>query len=92
MLYNIDMERRLKIITMTKKQNREFLRIMKVSGFVKFNTYLQRHNISQPAFSRYLSDDSYDMISNDNLNIVSDEIYNSALFIIDMYNECKKIA
>lgn len=86
------MERRFEIITMTKKQNREFLRIMKMGGFIKFNKYLTKHNISQPAFSKFVSDDDYDMISNDNLNIVSDEIYNSALFIIDMYNECKKIA
>lgn len=86
------MERRLNFITMTKEQNREFFRIMHEAGFLKFNKYLNQFNISQPAFSRFVKDDSYDMISNDNLNTISDEIYNSALFIIDMYNECKKIA
>lgn len=86
------MERGFKDITMTKKQNREFLRIMKLSGFIKFNKYLQKHNVSQSAFSRFVSNDEYDMISNENLDIISNEIYNSALFIIDMYNEVKKTA
>lgn len=86
------MERGLRYITMTKEQNREFFRIMQSAGFIKFNKYLNQFNISQPAFSRFVKDNSYNMISNDNLNTISEEIYNSALFIIDMYNECKKTA
>jgi len=86
------MERGLINIMLSKKQNRMFLRIMKNAGFIKFNKYLKDYNISQSAFSRFVNVDDYDMISNDNLSKVSDEIYNSALFVIDMYNECKKTA
>lgn len=75
----------------TKKQNKEFLRICKSTGFIKFSQYLKRNKVSPEAFSRFVNYDNYDgFISNDNLNIITDEIYNSCLFIVDMYNDINK--
>lgn len=79
---------------MTKSQNRRFLRICKECDFIKFNSFLKSHNISQPAFSKFLQDDLFEyMISEQKLNIVSEELYNACCFIKDLYEEIdEKIA
>lgn len=78
---------------MTKEEARQFLRICKSCDFIKFNTFLKDKNISQPAFSRFLLDDSYNMISESKVITVAEELYNSAMFIQAMYEELdKKVA
>lgn len=82
------------INVMTKEEARRFLRICKTCDFIKFNTFLKDKNISQPAFSRFLNDSSYDMISDKKVIMVAEELYNSALFLKDMYENIdnKKVA
>lgn len=76
---------------MTKKECKNFLRISKV--FVKHNFYLKSYGISQPALSRFINSDDYDMfISEKNVNKLVDEIYSSCKLYCDIYEEKKKVA
>lgn len=81
---------------MNKEEAREFLRICKSCDFIKFNTFLKDKNISQPAFSRFLSDTNYsDMISEKKVLLVAEELYSSAMFLKDIYESIenrKKVA
>lgn len=72
----------------SKKDAKNFLRIVKQIDIVKINSILKDKNISQPAISKFISSDSYDdFISLDNVLILCDEIYNACGFVTDMYRD-----
>lgn len=73
------------INNLSKQECRYFLRIAK--DFIKINSYCKDYNLSQSAISRFINYDDYDMIGETTLNIICDEIYNSAILIKDIYEE-----
>lgn len=75
---------------LSKEQCRNFLRIAK--DFIKINSYCKDYNLSQSAISRFINYDEFDMVGDVTLNIICDEIYNSAILIKDIYEENQKIA
>lgn len=72
-------------LNLSKQECRNFLRICK--DFIKINSYCKDYNLSQSAISRFINYDDYDMIGETTLNIICDEIYNSAILIKDIYEE-----
>lgn len=73
---------------LSKADAKRFLRIMKQTGFIKFNVLCKGYNISQPALNKFINSDDYDdFISEKNVLKMCDLIYNSCGFAIDMYKE-----
>lgn len=73
---------------LSKEDAKRFLRICKITGFIKFNVLCKDYNISQPALNRFMNSDDYDdFISLGNVLKMCDIIYNSTGFVNDMYKE-----
>lgn len=73
---------------LSKEDAKTFLRIVKETGFVKFNVLCKGYGISQPALNRFINSDDYDnFISEGNVLKMCEIIYNSCGFVVDMYKE-----
>lgn len=74
---------------MKKKECKTLLRICK--DYIKLSYFLDNRNISKPAMYKFISSDSYDdFISEKNVNILTEDIYNSCCLYKDMYESLKE--
>lgn len=73
---------------LSKKDCKQFLRIVKEVDVIKLNAILKQYDISQPAISKFINSDNYDdFISLDKVITLCQVIYNTSGFISDMYRE-----